>query len=109
MVLGFKGIVLNEPLCVQQTRAIDCVLCVFCTASLLVFESSALQQLWLCWLITIYRQGGALVGGVRKTTTLLPTLKKVFLCKSVDWFCIVQRSLIIFGDKFREFSRFQNL
>ena len=81
MVLGFKGIVLNEPLwlCVQQTRAIDCVLCVFCTASLLVFESSALQQLWLCWLITIYRQGGALVGGVRKTTTPLPTLEKSVL------------------------------
>ena len=109
MVLGFKGIVLNEPLCVQQNRAIDCVLCVFCTASLLVFESSALQQLWLCWLITIYRQGGALVGGVRNTTP--NSEKKVFLCKSctVDWFCIVQRSLILFGDKFREFSRFQNL
>ena len=81
MVLGFKGIVLNEPLwlCVQQTRAIDRILCVFCTASLLVFESSALQQLWLCWLITIYRQGGALVGGVRKTTTPLTTLEKSVL------------------------------
>ena len=82
--------------------------------ALLLFLSSKALHSSSCgcagWLRFIDRAGHLWVGSARPPHHS-QLWKKVFFFKSctVDWFCIVQRSLILFGDKFREFSRFQNL
>ena len=76
---------------------------------LLLFLSSKALHSSSCgcagWLRFIDRAGHLWVGSARPPHHS-QLWKKVFLFKSctVDWFCIVQRSLIHFGNEFGEFT-----